>query len=126
MSQRRNTAQQRAIRAVLDQAGRPLAMGEIHALAAQSVPTLSLRTAYRVVHRLLDDRDIVAVPVPGQPDRYEPAAVADRHHHHFRCEACDRVFDIAGCPGGLKRMLPEGFELAGHELTLWGRCAECA
>ncbi|MEO0966440.1 MAG: transcriptional repressor [Planctomycetota bacterium] len=126
MPARRHTAQQRAIREALEHAGRPLSMAEIHQRAAQAVPTLSLRTAYRVVHRLLDDQDAVAVPVLGQPDRYEPAAVADRHHHHFRCEACDRVFDIAGCPGGLKRMLPEGFELAGHELTLWGRCAECA
>lgn len=126
MTSRRDTAQQRAIREALERAARPLSMAEIHQFAAQTVPTLSLRTAYRVVQRLLDDNDVAAVPVPGQPDRYEPAAVARKHHHHFRCEACDRVFDIAGCPGGLKRMLPDGFQLAGHELALWGRCADCA
>ncbi|MFK7961668.1 MAG: transcriptional repressor [Phycisphaerales bacterium] len=63
--------------------------------------------------------------VPGQADRYEPASVAAKHHHHFRCEQCDRVFDIDGCPGRLGRMLPSGFELTGHEISLWGRCVSC-
>ncbi|MEM8874214.1 MAG: transcriptional repressor [Planctomycetota bacterium] len=122
---RRDTSQQRAIRATMDAAGRPLSVNEIHEFAAEDVPTLGLRTVYRVVNRLLDDGVIAPVVVPGQPDRYEPAEVAARHHHHFRCEQCDRVFDVDACPGGLDRMLPPGFQLTGHELTLWGRCAEC-
>ena len=123
---RRDTAQQRAIRAAVESAGRPLSVSEIHEIASAEAPTLGVRTVYRVVNRLLCDGAIVPVPIPGQPDRYEPAAVAATHHHHFRCEVCDRVFDVDACPGGLHRMLPPGFELAGHELLLWGRCADCA
>ncbi|MEM6315571.1 MAG: transcriptional repressor, partial [Planctomycetota bacterium] len=102
---RRDTSQQRAIRAAVDAAGRPLSVREIHELASVDAPTLGLRTVYRVVRRLLDDADIAPVFVPGQPDRYEPAAVAAKHHHHFRCEECDRVFDVEACPGGLDRMI---------------------
>ena len=123
---RRDTSQQRAIRDAIASAGRPLSVREIHGLASSRVPTLGLRTVYRCVRRLLDDGDIAPVVVAGQQDRFEPASVAARQHHHFRCEACDRVFDVDACPGGLERMLPPGIELAGHDLQLWGRCPDCA
>lgn len=123
---RRDTAQQRAIRDAVDAAGRPLSIREIHELASAEAPNLGVRTVYRVVNRLLGDGVIASVFVPGQPDRYEPAAVAATHHHHFRCVKCDRVFDVDACPGGLEQMIPPGFKLTGHELTLWGRCATCA
>jgi Fur family transcriptional regulator, ferric uptake regulator len=122
---RRDTTQQRAIRAAIDTAGRPLSIQEIHEIASRDCPTLGIRTIYRAVNRLLDDESIAPVVIPGQPDRYEPAAIAAKHHHHFRCERCDRVFDVGACPGGLSRMLPPGFKLAGHELSLWGTCSEC-
>lgn len=123
---RRDTSQQRAIRATIESVRRPLSVHEIHELAAEESSSLGLRTVYRVVNRLLEDGAIAPVVVPGQPDRYEPAAVAAKHHHHFHCEQCDRVFDVDACPGGLSRMLPPGFKLAGHELSLWGRCIDCA
>ena len=126
MTHRRDTVQQRAIRDAIESAGRPLSVQEIHEHAAGEAPTLGLRTVYRTLTRLLDDGDIAPVSVPGQPDRYESAGVAAKHHHHFRCESCDRVFDVDACPGGFARMLPSGFELAGHELSLWGRCTDCA
>ena len=123
---RRNTSQQRAIGHAIESAGRPLSVHEIRELASADVPTLGVRTVYRVVNRLLEDGAIAPVVVPGQPDRYEPAAVAAKHHHHFRCEQCDRVFDVDACPGRLRQMLPGGFKLSGHELWLWGRCSDCA
>jgi Fur family ferric uptake transcriptional regulator len=71
----------------------------------------------------LDEGIIDRVDLPGQPPLYEPADLG--HHHHFRCEVCERTFDIEGCPGDLARFLPPGFELTGHDLTLFGRCAAC-
>jgi len=123
---RRDTPQQRAVREALERAGRPLSILEIHSLARDEVPAIGVRTVYRVVGRLLDDGVISPVPIPGDADRYEMAAVAATHHHHFRCESCERVFDVSGCAGRLERLLPEGFTLAGHELVLWGECAACS
>lgn len=123
---RRDTCQQRAIREAINSAGRPLSIQEIHEIASADAQTLGIRTVYRVVSRLIDDGLIAPVAVPGHADFYEPAAVAAEHHHHFRCEACDRVFDVQGCPGGLSKMLPPGFRLAGHEVLLWGTCDQCA
>jgi Fur family ferric uptake transcriptional regulator len=55
--------------------------------------------------------------------RYEPT---DRgHHHHFLCRACDEVFDIHGCAEGVAKLAPPGFDLQGHEITLYGQCSDC-
>jgi Fur family ferric uptake transcriptional regulator len=47
------------------------------------------------------------------------------HHHHFRCDACQRVFDVHQCPGDLAGLAPPGFSVARHEITLYGRCSDC-
>ncbi|MCA9418695.1 MAG: transcriptional repressor, partial [Candidatus Omnitrophica bacterium] len=48
-----------------------------------------------------------------------------RHHHHFVCRVCGRVFDIEGCPGQIEAMTPKGFLVEDHEIFLYGRCEEC-
>ena len=126
MMSRRDTTQQRAIRNAIDTAEGPLSIAEIHAIAIGECPSLGVRTVYRVVARMVDDRDIAPVTMPGQADRYESIEAAASHHHHFHCHSCDRVFDVHGCPGRLDRMVPEGFLLDGHEITLNGLCARCA
>jgi Fur family ferric uptake transcriptional regulator len=64
------------------------------------------------------------VRLPGAPSRYEVAG--KHHHHHFRCRLCDRVYEIDGCPPDLRSLVPRGFRLEGHDLTLFGRCPACA
>jgi Fur family ferric uptake transcriptional regulator len=56
--------------------------------------------------------------------RYELAEIG--HHHHFHCQDCDKTYDIEGCAGDLSRLVPLGFVVAGHELTLSGTCRACA
>ena len=123
---RRDTPQQRSIRDAIESAGRPLSVREIHELALEASPTLGICTVYRVLRRLLDDQLVTTVQLPGQADRYEATSLAAEQHHHFRCEECDRVFNIEALPSGPGSMLPPGFTLVGHEISLWGRCSECA
>ena len=123
---RRNTEQQRVIRQTIEDAGRPLLIREIHEIAARQSPGIGLRTVYRIIKRLLEDQIITTVSLTGQLDRYELADLANSHHHHFHCNSCDRVFDVEGCPGRLDQMLPKGFLLEGHEITLTGLCKACA
>ncbi|MCH2145899.1 MAG: transcriptional repressor [Phycisphaerales bacterium] len=126
MPEQRTTKQLIAIQDALKGAEGPLTIEEIHSAASTQVRTLGLRTVYRVVRRLQERGEIVNIPVPGGSDRYETAAVAAKHHHHFHCTTCDRFFDIKGCVGGLEALLPEGFRLEHHDLTLSGRCPACA
>jgi Fur family ferric uptake transcriptional regulator len=120
----RSTRQREAIRAALAAAGRPLMPQEILEAAQAEVPNLGLATVYRALRALQDEGEIAAVTLPGAVPRYEPAHI--EHHHHFQCTQCQRVFDVHACPGNLGHLAPKGFVVEGHELTLYGRCSDCA
>lgn len=121
----RKTRQRDAILAALERAGRPLGPNEILELAQTDVPTLGLATVYRTIKSLLDSEEISPVELPGEPARYELRCAADHHHHHFRCRTCEKVFDVTGCPPGLQNMIPPGFVLESHDITLFGLCQHC-
>jgi len=120
----RTTRQHAAIRAVLAEAGRPLSPAEVLDAARRHVAALGLATVYRNLRALVDEGAIAVVSLPGEAPRYE--AAAHGHHHHFRCDVCQRVFDVHRCPGDLARFAPPGFRVERHEITLYGRCSECA
>lgn len=122
----RMTRQRSAIEAAFAKAGRPLSPTEIHASAVKEIENLGLSTVYRTLRRLEEEGVIAPVTVPGEPPRYELAHVADHHHHHFHCRKCGRVYDIAGCPTGLRKMTPPGFTVEAHTLVLHGLCDRCA
>lgn len=119
----RTTRQRAAIRAVIDEAGRPLSPQEILDAAQGRVPAIGLATIYRNLKLLVDASEICAVTLPGDAARYE--SMEHGHHHHFQCTACKRVFDVPDCPGNLARLAPQGFTVEHHELTLYGRCKSC-
>lgn len=121
---RRDTAQRRALRAAIERADRPLSPGELLGAARRDVPGLGLATVYRTVRALVEEGWLAEVALPGSPNRYEQAG--KHHHHHFRCTLCDRVFEVEGCPPDLRTLLPRGFRLESHDITLTGRCASCA
>ncbi len=125
MTIQRQTKQLEAIRQAFQVAKRPLSIDEIHQIGQTLVPSLGLRTVYRCVSRLEAEGEVARVAIPGNRDRYELASVADVHHHHFHCSKCDRYFDVFGCPGGLSKIVPPGFNLQSHELTLIGLCDSC-
>lgn len=83
-----------------------------------------MATVYRNLKMLVDEGAIAVVTLPGESPRYEPAEHA--HHHHFQCTQCRRVFDVHACPGDIGQLAPKGFTVEHHELTLYGRCDECA
>jgi Fur family ferric uptake transcriptional regulator len=121
----RNTKQRDAIRRVIDEAGRPLSAAEVLSLAGLHVPGLGIATVYRTLSVFLEEGSVVAVPIPGEAPRYESRHAASRHHHHFHCGGCGRVFDVPGCPQGLDQLAPPGFLISGHDLLLHGQCSAC-
>ncbi len=120
----RDTRQRRAIRAAFKEAGHPLSPKELLELARREVESLGIATVYRNLRALEKEGWIEAVELPGESPRYEVAGKG--HHHHFHCQDCDRVYEVEGCPGNLKSITPEGFELESHEFVLYGRCETCA
>lgn len=120
---RRKTRQRDAILEAFEGAGRPLSPQEAFDDARGAAPSLGIATVYRTIRTMVEQERLVAVELPGEPSRYELAGKP--HHHHFHCETCGRVFEVEGCPGDLRRLAPEGFHLARHEVVLYGTCSDC-
>jgi Fur family ferric uptake transcriptional regulator len=121
LPQTRQTRQQAAIREAFLASDRPLSPQEVLEDAGSRAAGIGLATVYRQIKSLVVEGWLVTVELPGQPARYELSG--KRHHHHFHCRACGRMFDIPGCPGRLAA--PAGFTIEDHEITLYGRCPEC-
>ena len=119
----RKTAQREAILRAFEKAGRPLGPHEVLQAAQAAVPGLGMATVYRNLKALVKAGHLAPVQLSGEPPRYE--RVGKKHHHHFRCRTCEQVYDVAGCPGNLKPLIPRGFRLEGHEVILHGQCSTC-
>lgn len=122
----RSTKQKKAILAAMQNAHRPLTPQEILSLAQKTVPALGIATVYRNLRSLLEDGNIRTVELPAEAARYEmtPACHND-HHHHFLCKQCARAFDVHGCAEDFAAMVPSGFIVQSHEITLYGVCKDC-
>jgi Fur family transcriptional regulator, ferric uptake regulator len=120
----RNTRQRSAIRDAIARADRPLLPQEVLALAQEQAPGLGIATVYRNLKELVDEGELKPVNLPGENPRFELAG--HRHHHHFQCTQCQRVFDVHACPGDFARLAPQGFTVEDHDLTLYGSCKDCA
>jgi Fur family transcriptional regulator, ferric uptake regulator len=120
----RKTKQRDALREVLEHSERPLSIGELLEAATKRIDGLGVATVYRTVNALLEDDVVEAVAIPGEPVRYELANKG--HHHHFQCEKCTRVFDIAGCIDNIRKLIPPKFRVRTHDLTVYGLCRSCA
>ena len=124
MSAERSTRQRVAIMSAIGSAGRPLSPLEVLHAARRMVKALGMATVYRNLKRLAAQGSVQAITLPGERARYELRESA--HHHHFQCTRCRRVFDVLGCPGNLRGLAPRGFRVERHDVTLYGRCSECA
>ena len=121
----RNTAQRRAVLAVL--AAHP------HATAADVATGLAADELSRQgLYNVLDDLTRV-----GLVRRIEPAGSATRYelrvgdnHHHLVCRSCGAVEDVACALGDAPCLdpseVPRGFAVDEAEVTWWGLCGPCA
>jgi Fur family transcriptional regulator, ferric uptake regulator len=120
----RATRQRHAIRSAIERAGRPVSLTEILDDARSLIDGIGVATVYRTLKKLAADGAIRVVTLPGDAARYE--LQGGGHHHHFQCTRCKRVFEVPGCPGDLSHLAPRGFTVEQHDITLYGRCADCA
>ncbi|HPU51453.1 MAG TPA: Fur family transcriptional regulator [Burkholderiaceae bacterium] len=86
-------------------------------------------TLYRVLEWLVEAGLAHRVSGPDRVYRFSAQPAGHAMHGHFRCAACQRMFcleEAAGLARVVKAMLPEGFTSESVELTVSGRCGECA
>ncbi len=122
MAKQRNTQQRQIIESILRETDHPLLPKELLEIAHQSLPSLGIATVFRALKDLVKEGVAHPVHICCEPTRYEGAR---DHHHHFKCLDCGTVFDLHSCTGNLESMLPSNFQLLAHDITLFGKCADC-
>ena len=122
--EKRNTKQKAAIREAFLEADRPLSPEEVLRGAHRHHPQLGIATVYRNIQILVAEKWLHVVDLPGDTARYEVSG--KKHHHHFHCNACGKLFDLEGCVVQAKPKLPRGFRTTGHEFFLYGICGDCS
>lgn len=120
---KRITKQRTAILKCLSEMGRPLTIEEIRNYAANEIPQINLSTVYRTIKSLIEEGKIDLIELPGEKSCYEIRQ--KDHHHYFSCDSCSKIYFINMCPKGLSEIVPQGFHLLGHSITLNGFCREC-
>ncbi len=120
---KRMTKQRKAILECLESAKRPLCIEEILSYTSLEIPQINLSTVYRNIKMLLEENLISLVELPGENPFYEIQHTT--HHHYFLCSKCSKTYSIQSCPKGLLDMVPKGFLLLNHSITLHGFCRDC-
>ncbi|MGA2819545.1 MAG: transcriptional repressor [Anaerolineales bacterium] len=89
-------------------------------------PHLGRATVFRAVEMLVNQGLLNRIEFADGSHTYR--ACGDEHHHHLTCVQCHRVVDVDVClPEKLLTAIGEktGFEIEGHSLFIFGRCADC-
>jgi len=95
--------------------------GKIFSDLHPAIPSLSRATVYNTLNLFLKKKIVTPVQVDGAETRYD---LAEPHHAHFHCKACQMIFDIPS--EELKN--PEalaGFDVQEAQLHFKGLCPQC-
>ena len=95
---------------------------EILELGQKQLPKLGVATVYREIARLAENAEIVTVSIAGDAPRYEMAKTSPP----FKCDECNKVYEMEGCSKELLKLVPRGFKTQRHDLTFYGICNLCA
>lgn len=122
----KNTKQREAILHALQAAESPLSAEEVSAQVTKEHPKVALSTVYRNLERFADAGLLERCLFHDGITRYSLSE--GRHGHYLICTACNAKLRIGGCP--LKQVERElakdtGFEICGHDLTIYGLCPHC-
>ena len=122
----RHTRQRDAILQTITEAKGPVSIQQILARAQATLGSLGIATVYRTLNLLLESKRIKTVILPDGQTCYERSGLG--HHDHFQCRRCKNVYDLEVCPLHLATgtIIPGGFMVEDHEMTLYGLCPACA
>ena len=118
----KTTKQREIISEVLSHADQALSADQLLAKCRSKLPNMGIATVHRALKRLRDDNQVEEIKLTNDVLRF--CTKAKHHHHHFKCNSCNKVYDI-DCKG-VNVKLPKGFIKAEYELNVFGICGNCA
>lgn len=123
--QRRNTPQRQVVLEELRKLTSHPTASEVHEIARQRLPKISLGTVYRNLEILTRQGVIRRLDSVGAEARFD-ADVTE--HHHVRCIRCGSVGDVHDLPTDPTREDIRhlgGYEILGYRLLFEGICPPC-
>jgi len=121
----RKTKQKEAILKFLkDNKSHPTA-DEIFENVRKEIPNISFGTVYRTLRILKKNNEIRELDLSGRPSHFNSET---KQHYHYRCDKCDRVFDIDNTVEiQVSNTADEekGFKVTYPVLELRGLCKDC-
>jgi len=121
----RLTKRQRFILKTFADSPRPMTPQDAWTVARAEMPGIGVATVYRAVKQLVEDGHLNRIDVAGQTPVYEAVREGHHHHHHFFCRVCERLFEIGHCPKDIGDLVPKGFKMEDHKITIHGICRDC-
>jgi len=122
---RRMTRQRQAVfDAVVAAGGHPCA-DQVFARVRRQLPHVSLATVYNALEALVGCGQLSKIPRTDRgPARYDPRRDA---HHHARCVACSKVWDIDDKAIAIRTVsAPRRFKPVGYKVEMLVECpADC-
>ena len=118
------TAQKMAVLRALEEAGPTHPTAEtVFILARRHLPSIALGTVYRNLSKMAEAGEIIKIPVPNAPDRFD----ADLSSHmHILCVGCGKIYDIEENSVRVEiDDVPDGAELIRFDIMAKCLCAEC-
>jgi Fe2+ or Zn2+ uptake regulation protein len=97
----------------------------VYAKLKNKHPKLSLGTVYRNLNILKEQGEILELSFGSTFDRFDGNP---RHHYHFICEDCGKVFDVAMPTENRlnqKAQSNSPFKINSHRLEFFGFCQNC-
>ena len=122
----KSTAQRDDIAKVFFAANGHISVEELYNDVKRVNPHIGYATVYRTMKLLTECGLVLERHFRDGEARYESAG--GHHHDHLICESCGKIVEfeeprIESLQSEVARRL--GFELSGHKMELYGRCADC-
>lgn len=125
-SMKQLTAQRQAILDLINASNRHWDAEEVNRALSDRGKSVGIATIYRGL-TALDGAGLISSVQLSDRKRYERADKS--HHDHMVCTECGKIEEFSQQKiEALQEMAAreKGFEMSGHQLILFGRCASCA
>ncbi len=126
--QNRNSAQRKIILNIMEGNKTHPTADEIYEEARKVDPHISRGTVYRNLNLLVENGQLLRIPVPATADHFDSTL---EEHYHFYCRKCNKVFDVpefspAELTAAETKLAGMGYSSITHSIVFEGLCPHCS
>lgn len=122
----KKTHPRKCVLQILEKAGKPLTVMEIHKKIEELGEKVWLSTIYRILDLFEEYNLVIKNPITNE-DVTLYMINKHEHEHFAKCLACNKLFSLENCP--LEEFKPkiedENFQVINHRVEFFGYCNSC-